>query len=250
MQVNTPISTWFDGVNVDKYISSPDIIELANVQGTFNENDVIGYYDIDLNVFQPIATVISSYKYPDSSNTRLYITGNYNSTYPNISYYRGNVLSNSQYDANGNYVANTAFGSLTTSNIINIHKSGFLSAVGGKFTEVSGTSIKYYFVGGAYGIWGSPTGGGSQGLPYGKFYFNAPSAGTYILNVNGDDNQSGYIKVDGTSYWTNSAYGYGDVASFYLSAGTHTFEIYAVDYQGDGDQWLGAYIRKIGRAHV
>ena len=154
------------------------------------------YYDIDKLQYQPIATVVSAYNYANTSNTRLYITSNFHSTYPEV--YRGSILSNAKFDSNGTYVSNTAFGQLTKTNVVNIHKTGYISAVGGTFTEASGTSIKYYFVGGNYGIWGDPRGTTAATLPYGKFYFDAPVSGTYTLTVTGDDMQAGYIKIDGT----------------------------------------------------
>ena len=59
--VNTPISTWFDGVNVDQYITLPNTIELNGTTGTFNEGDIVGfYYD---NKFHPIGRVVSVMTY-------------------------------------------------------------------------------------------------------------------------------------------------------------------------------------------
>ena len=75
MLINTPLSAWFDGVNVNKYITSPDVIELKNVKGSFKEDDIIGYYQT--STFYPIATVTSVYNYPGTSNTRLSVVGNY-----------------------------------------------------------------------------------------------------------------------------------------------------------------------------
>jgi hypothetical protein len=58
---NTPISVWFDGKNVNQYMTTPNTIELNGVTGTFNENDIIGfYYD---NRFHPIGMVISVQTY-------------------------------------------------------------------------------------------------------------------------------------------------------------------------------------------
>jgi hypothetical protein len=244
--VNTPVSTWFDGVNVDQYITHPDIIELTNSTGTFQEGDVIGYYQS--SKFYPIATIVSAYYYPNSStnNVRLYITGNYQTSYVND--LPIDTIQNAKYDSNGNYIRYTASGKKTKSTIITFHKSAHVGAVGGNFIDVLGTSLRYYRVwvghgafADAYGIWGSSNATGN--LPAGKFNFTAPKSGTYYLRVSSDDAQSGYVKINGNAIWTSSLQsgGYNDF-TVTLNAGTNTFEIYAVTSQDDGDAYMAVAI--------
>jgi hypothetical protein len=45
MKINTPVSCWFDGYNVDSYMTLPNTIELINVTGKFFEDDIVGVYD-------------------------------------------------------------------------------------------------------------------------------------------------------------------------------------------------------------
>lgn len=243
--VNTPISTWFDGTNVDNYMTSPDIIELNNAVGTFNEGDTIGYYQS--NKFYPIATVVSTYQYPNSSKVRLYIAGNYHTAYAaDIAISK---IQNAFLDATGAYTNSTASGSIISSKIISVHKSGYVASVGGTFTDVLGSSIRYYRVSvnhgafaDAYGIWGDPAANGTT-LPRGKFNFTAPTSGNYYLRVSADDNQTGFIKVNGTTYWTATAtsganYDY----TVPLNAGTNTFEISVTSSEQDGDAYIAAAI--------
>lgn len=246
--VNTPVSTFFDGTDVNKYMVSPDVIELTGATGKFNAGDVIGYYQS--SKFYPIATVVSTYYYPNTTNVRLAITGNFHTAYSAdlpIS-----KLQNAFLDSTGNYKNSTASGTIVSSKIISVHKSGYIASVGGTFTDVLGSTLRYYRVavnhGGfadAYGIWGDPAANGTT-LPYGKFNFTAPVAGTYYMRMSSDDSQSGFIKVNGTTYWTSEASsggsgGIGDV-SFTLPAGTNTFEISITSSQIDGDAYIAAAI--------
>lgn len=157
MKVNTPVSAWFDGVNVDKYLSNPDILELTSVSGTFNENDIIGYYnDLDA-AFYPIASVVSVYQYPDSTKVRLYLASNFHTAHKNDN----NIIKNAFFDTDGNYVTSTAQGSINNSYAVSFNNSGYLSGIGGDFTDGAGSVRKLYnsAVSGqnafatAYGIW-------------------------------------------------------------------------------------------------
>jgi hypothetical protein len=121
LAINTPVSTWFDGVNVNDYIIKPDVIELTGVSGTFQKDDVIGYYAS--SVYYPIGKIISVYTYPNTSNVRLYIIGNFQESYPVIT-----ELTNALFNSTGNYVTYTAKGTTVNSNkITSVHKTGFIS---------------------------------------------------------------------------------------------------------------------------
>jgi hypothetical protein len=241
--VNSPISTWFDGVKVNDYMTNPDTIELTSVSGAFNEGDVLGYYQSDK--FYPIATVVAVYNYPNTNNTRLYVTGNFHTAY--VADLPISRIQNGFFNTAGTYVGSTASGAVS-SKIISVHKSGYVGAVGGTFTDILGSTLRYYRVwvnhgnfADKYGIWGSPTAYGS--LPAGKFNFTAPTSGTYYMRVSTDDAQSGYIKVDGVTKWTASLDSGADYDyPISLSAGTHTFEISMTTSQDDGDAYAAVAI--------
>ena len=249
MLVNTQIQTWFDGVNVDQYMTSPDVVELTNVTGSFMAGDTLGYYVS--NIFYPIASVVEVYTYATLSNgsvsVRLYIVGNYHSTYQaDTSISR---VQNGFYNDSGVYTNSSASGQVSSAKIISVHKSGYIGAVGGTFTDVIGSSLRYYKVAvchGAFsdkfGIWGSPNSYGS--LPAGKFNFNVPTTGKYYIRLSTDDSQSGYVIVDTTTVWTSSLQsgGYNDIAPMTLSAGTHTFSIYCTTSEDDGDAYIAVAI--------
>ena len=257
LQVNTPLTTFFDGTNVDQYMINPDSIELYNVTGTFNEGDVVGYYQ--LNKFYPIATIVTTYVYPSTSayynpkKVRLYITGNFHTAY--AADLPISTLQNAKLDSSGNYVSgsSTASGTLLTTNKpIAVHKSGFVGAVGGTFTDVLGSTLRYYMVSvnhgafaDAYGIWGDSRANGLT-LPYGKFNFTAPSAGNYYMRMGADDAKTGFIKVNGTTYWTSTSSSGGSGATadvtVPLLAGNNTFEISVTSSEQDGDAYIAAAI--------
>ena len=194
MLINTPVSAWFDGVNVDRYINAADTIELKNVYGTFKPGDMIG--DVYETVFYPLATVSSVYNYPNTSNVRLSIINNQSSATINI-----DKIENSVYDSTGTRTGNTAFGiPVTTNRVISIHRTGFISSVGASITDASPTptSWKFYKVNqtryGAfnqkYGIWSSANGGGlyltnSTGTGA-VFNFDVPATGTYYIKLGGE----------------------------------------------------------------
>jgi len=239
--VNTPISTWFDGINVNQYIHSPDIIELNNPVGTFNVNDTIGYYDN--NAFNPIATVVAVYYYPNAAKVRLSVVSNYHTSYvgeENIS-----IVQNATFDINGNYVGTTAHGTITTTNIISVHKTGTVTGVGGSYIDAASNNVRYYKVytnhgafADKYSIWGSPKATGN--LPDGTFDFTVPVTGLYYPRVSTDDAQSGTIKINGVTVWTSSLQSgsYNDLAAVTLTAGTNTVEFSMTTSQDDGDAYV------------
>ena len=246
--VNTPLKAWFDGVRVDRNMTSPDIVELTHVTGTFKVGDTLGYYDN--NKFYPIASIIGVYKYAPlvdgSVNIRLYVVGNVHSSYQ--ADFTISRIQNGFFDSAGKYSNTTASGQVSAAKIISVHKSGYIGAVGGAFTDILGSTLRYYRVqvnhgafADRFGIWGSPTSHGSLGA--GKFNFTAPKAGTYHIRISTDDSQSGYIKIDGTAIWTSSLLsgGYIDISKT-LTAGTHTFEISMATAEDDGDAYVAVAI--------
>jgi hypothetical protein len=189
MLINTPIKNWFDGVNVDRYMVTPDIIELTDVYGEFKNDDVIGY--TQNSVFYPTAKVASVYKYPNENKIRLSIFDNMETSWQGV-----NKIHNMNYDINGNPTGNTAFG--VTDTYISIHKSGQVSSVGHRIIDKSGSSWKLYNsrplafdpFAWRYGIWSSPDGSGQFLTPPNgevplNLVYNVPKTGTYYLNVSG-----------------------------------------------------------------
>lgn len=247
MLMNTPITCSFDGINVDKYMISADVVELANTSGTFNTNDVIGYHDS--NVFYPVGRVIGVHNY-EQGKTRLHITGNFNTNYFTLANVAFPTISSVDYDSNGN-PRDIALGISTKKNIINAHLAGKLSAVGGNFIDVASNSIKYYRVtpssvfgnfAAKYGIWGSPKSTGH--LPAGKFNVTAINAGTHYLRFCVYRHQTGYIKINGSTVFIiapTTFLPYSDLP-ITLSAGINTIEFSCTNGTDDGYAFFGVAI--------
>lgn len=153
--VNTPVSVWFDGQNINQYITSPNTIELTGVTGTFKSGDVVGFYT--QGNFYPTARVDGTYVYPGTTNVRLYVS----SVLGAISYTTTNVVQNGVYNASGVYQFSTAKGTVNgASTAMTAH--GQVSGVGGGYS-FSGTTRQIYAVQdphdwcgflNQYGIWG------------------------------------------------------------------------------------------------
>jgi len=105
MLLNTSVTNYFDGVSVDNYVRKSNRIELTNVTGTFNEDDVIGYYN--LGTFTPTARVVGVYTYANN-NVRLYVAADASSTEYTVTGSIGETIQNAFFDQNGNYVSGSA----------------------------------------------------------------------------------------------------------------------------------------------
>lgn len=193
--INTPVSVYFDGVNVDRYISAPDTIELKNVFGTFKSGDMIG--EVADNVFYPIATVSSVYKYPNTANVRLSIIGDITSR----NYVRNDKIENSVYNSTGTRTGNTAFGTVLTSNtLVTTHRTGFITNVGQRIADANTTpnlwrffkvnQTRYGAFNRKYGIWSSANSTGayltnSANTPA-VFNFTTSGATTHHIKIGGE----------------------------------------------------------------
>lgn len=136
MKINTPVSVYFDGTKVDDYIVQPNIIELTNVNGTFQEGDVVGY--MSGGNFIPTARVISVSKLTNTS-VRLYVASDNKS---NTAYSTTNTLQNARFDQNGSYTSNTAFGSYANTSTRQVNLSGrVVGSTGGSSTNLSGGGV-------------------------------------------------------------------------------------------------------------
>lgn len=103
---NTPVYPRFDNIDVTNYVRKTNIIELTGVTGTFNKDEVIGYYSS--GVFYPTGRVVGTYTYPGTSNTRIYVAADGTST----QYTNNQYIQNGFYDTSGVYNATTAVGTL------------------------------------------------------------------------------------------------------------------------------------------
>jgi hypothetical protein len=105
--INTLVTGQFDKIDVSNFIRKGNIIELTGVSGTFNENDIVGYFSG--GVFTPTARVLGIYRYPDTNNVRLYVAGDGTSPF----YSNSSVLQNGFYNTAGVYQNSTAQGTIS-----------------------------------------------------------------------------------------------------------------------------------------
>jgi hypothetical protein len=109
LTVNTNVNAYFDSVPVNNYIRKPNVIELNNVSGSFNDGDVIGY--LSSGNFTPAAKVVSYYRYPNSTtNVRLYVVGDI----VGQTFTAGATIRNAQFNTSGQYQTSTASGIITS----------------------------------------------------------------------------------------------------------------------------------------
>jgi len=127
MKINTPVSVFFDGENVNQYLVQPNIINLTNVNGTFEEDDVIGFYSS--GTFYPTGRVVGATK-TSPTTVRLYVSSDANT----ITYSSTNNLQNARFNQNGVYTGNTAFGTYTNSALRVISMSGEVKGSSGGST--------------------------------------------------------------------------------------------------------------------
>ena len=206
MKSNTPIKAWFDGKNINKWMISANVITLQNVQGTFLENDIIGFYESLTQQFYAIARVISVEK--TSANTvRLYVATlvGVPSTITNTT-----TIINAYYNSNGNFASTTASGAVSGTYINAMHTSGTVTNVGGGFTSSTvPTTTNFYKVPAATGystflnqngIWGSVD------ATVTTFQYFIPvtfaKTGTYTFHMSADNYAE--VKINGASATTGT----------------------------------------------
>jgi hypothetical protein len=105
---NSPLNSYFDNISVNQYIRKANVIELTNVSGTFNEGDVVGYYNSP--TFTPTGMIVGVYNHPNTTNVRLYVVSDGFSS----AYYVSGTFQNAQFDGSGNYQSTTAHGTLAS----------------------------------------------------------------------------------------------------------------------------------------
>jgi hypothetical protein len=135
MKINTPVNVYFDGQKVNDFIVQPNIITLTNVNGTFQEGDVVGY--VSAGSFIPTARVVSLSKL-SSTSVRLYVSSDANTT----SYSSSSELQNARFNQNGVHVGNTAFGTYSSAASSQVSLSGkVISIAGGTSSTLPGSGI-------------------------------------------------------------------------------------------------------------
>jgi hypothetical protein len=228
MLVNTPVSTWFDGQSVDKHIEPANTLELKNVTGTFNEDDVIGFYISGSARFYPTARVVSVYKYPNSTNVRLYVA----TVTGALPYVASQLIQNGKLDVNGVYIPSSATATGTVSDTTaSVTLSGSVTGVGGGYTPVGGSgTYQIYKVQNPhdwctflnqYGVWGSSNTYSNTAYT-GTFSTGIIPPDTYLIQVSSTYVGANTVFVDGVS--VGSTTGQANVDSFYktLTNANHT----------------------------
>ena len=218
--VNAPVSAWFDGDSINDYITSPNTIELTGVKGTFKEDDVVGFFFS--NVFYPTARVISVYKYPSSTNARLYVADVIGAP----TYTSTNVIQNAQYNSSGVYTGSTANGTINGAST-SLSVSGQISGVGGSYTPVGGGSaLQIYRVMNTHD-WGTFM---NQYAVWGNLSRTATFNASYTITVDvaanytliGTASCATTIRIDGNTVLSVSNPKTTTTAVVYLTSGSHT----------------------------
>jgi hypothetical protein len=210
-------------------MTAPNTIELVNVSGKFQEDDIVGFYT---DTFHPVARVVSVYNYPNGSQSRLYV-GDIISA-PNT--VGSTTLQNGYFDSNGNYTSTTASGTINNSStpgsVISLSASGSIGGVGGSYSNAfaSGAATNIYaspIVQGYsdflnnYGVWGD----GNNSTSYnGLFAVKFPAAGNYTVTVGSSG--SATITANGTTIVTSPTNTPSSTSvATYTSSGAYTTNI-------------------------
>ena len=115
--INSTLNTYFDNVDVAKYIRKTNVIELTGVTGTFNPEDVIGYYTA--GTFYATGRVIGTYVYSGTTKVRLYVAADpFTTAYTTSG--ASNIIQNGLFNSSGVYQSTTASGTLVST----VHNGG------------------------------------------------------------------------------------------------------------------------------
>lgn len=138
MLFNTPVTPYFDGVDVTKYVRKSNVMELTGVTGTFTEGDTIGMYSG--GSFAPTGRVVGVYAYPNTNNVRLYVAADPTTT----AYTTNGIIQNGFFDTAGIYRSTTASGTLSSTN----HFGGRLVSVASttkvQLSSLASSTNEYY----------------------------------------------------------------------------------------------------------
>jgi hypothetical protein len=136
MLVNTNVSAYFDGVNVNNYIRKLNILELTNVTGTFTDGDIIGNYSG--GNFTPYAKVFSYYLNPTTNTVRLYVVG-----IVGASFTPGSTIQTAKFNTTGQYQSSTAAGQITSYTSVSGTLTGVNSTTSLQLSAVASSTDTY-----------------------------------------------------------------------------------------------------------
>jgi hypothetical protein len=137
MLYNTTVNTYFDGENVDNYFHKCNVIELTSVSGTFQENDIVGYYTN--NIFTRTGIVVGVYQ-KTSTTVRLYVAGDQGST----SYTTNGAIQNGFYNSSGTYTGSTASGTLSSTSHYGNTLKGVTNTTTIVLSQLASSTDSYY----------------------------------------------------------------------------------------------------------
>jgi hypothetical protein len=141
MLFQTTITHYFDNTSIDKYVRKTNVIELTGVSGSFNEDDVIGYFNSP--TFTPTGRVVGVYVYPGTSGTqvRLYVAGD---PFTTTSYAPSGTFQNAYFSSAGVYQNSTASGTIASTR----HHAGRIQVVNSttslKLSTLANTTDNWY----------------------------------------------------------------------------------------------------------
>ena len=215
MLVNTTVHTYFDGVDVDSVVRKGNIIELANTNNKFAQDDVIGYFTS--GVFYPTGLVIGVYNYPGTSNTRLYVAGDGQTSV----YTTNGVIQNGFYNDSGVYQSNTDAGIVISTN----HFGGRIQNIDLANNKVSlsntASHIDSYYVGNTI-YFCSGTGVGEEATINSYYGANQTAVlSTSVSTANGDIYSIGSFSTDETG----SFYGIFNLPANSFHTGQRVFRV-------------------------
>jgi hypothetical protein len=148
LTVNTDVNAYFDGTLVNNYIRKPNVIELTNVTGSFNDGDIIGF--LASGNFTAAAKVVSYFNYPnDTIRYRLYVVGDI----LDIPFPAGAVIQNAQFNASGQYQTSTASGTVVSythysGQIVNANTTTAITLASTASSTANYTGNTIYFING------------------------------------------------------------------------------------------------------
>ena len=142
MLFNTPVGVRFDNTDVSKYVRKTNIVELTNVTGSFADDQVIGYYSS--GSFYGTARVVGVYNYPNTSNTRLYVAADGQSTKYSSSGSTSGTIQNAFFNASGTYQSTTASGTIVSSSHSGGRVNNAISTAQVQLSPLASSTDNYY----------------------------------------------------------------------------------------------------------
>lgn len=187
--INTLVTGQFDNIDVTNYIRKGNRVELTGVSGTFNENDIIGYFAS--GVFTPTARVLGVYVYTGTNNVRLYVAGDGTSSF----YSNNTILQNGFFNTAGVYQNSTAQGTITSTSHLGGRFVNYESANKIRLSTLASTTNNYY-TGNTIFI-NAGTGAGQSATISNYFGANQTALlATTVTSANGDIYSIGTLRTD------------------------------------------------------